>query len=42
MVEMRVADMGGFDKRVLYYASKSYSLQIDRGQKYEKLSPTNS
>jgi predicted transposase/invertase (TIGR01784 family) len=40
IVEMQVADVDGFDKRVLYYASKSYSSQIERGDLYEKLNPT--
>lgn len=40
IVEMQVADVDGFDKRVLYYASKSYSAQIERGDQYEKLNPT--
>ncbi len=40
IVEMQVAEMDGFDKRVLYYASKSYSSQIERGDLYEKLNPT--
>ncbi len=40
IVEMQVADVDGFDKRVLYYASKSYSSQIDRGDLYEQLNPT--
>jgi predicted transposase/invertase (TIGR01784 family) len=40
IVEMQVAEIDGFDKRVLYYASKSYSAQIDRGDEYEKLNPT--
>jgi predicted transposase/invertase (TIGR01784 family) len=40
IVEMQVAEVDGFDKRVLYYASKSYSAQIDRGDKYEELNPT--
>jgi predicted transposase/invertase (TIGR01784 family) len=40
IVEMQVAELEGFDKRVLYYASKSYSSQIDRGDDYEKLNPT--
>ena len=35
-----LAEVDGFDKRVLYYASKSYSSQIDRGDLYEKLNPT--
>ena len=37
---MQVAEVEGFDKRVLYYASKSYSAQIERGDQYEKLHPT--
>jgi predicted transposase/invertase (TIGR01784 family) len=40
IVEMQVAEVDGFDKRVLYYASKSYSSQIERGDDYEKLNPT--
>ncbi len=40
IVEMQVAEVDGFDKRVLYYASKSYSAQIERGDEYEKLNPT--
>jgi predicted transposase/invertase (TIGR01784 family) len=40
IVEMQVAEVEGFDKRVLYYASKSYSAQIERGDLYERLNPT--
>ena len=40
IVEMQVAEVEGFDKRVLYYASKSYSAQIERGDQYGKLNPT--
>lgn len=40
IVEMQVAEIEGFDKRVLYYASKSYSAQIERGDDYENLNPT--
>ena len=40
IVEMQVAEVEGFDKRVLYYASKSYSAQIERGDDYEMLNPT--
>lgn len=40
IVEMQIAEVDGFDKRVLYYASKSYSSQIERGELYEKLNPT--
>ena len=40
IVEMQVADVEGFDKRVLYYASKSYCAYIDRGDLYEKLNPS--
>jgi predicted transposase/invertase (TIGR01784 family) len=39
IVEMQVAEVDGFDKRVLYYASKSYSAQIERGDQYENLNP---
>ena len=40
IVEMQVAEVDGLNKRVLYYASKSYTAQIDRGDLYEKLNPT--
>ncbi len=40
IVEMQVAEADGFDKRVLYYASKSYESQIERGDEYKKLKPT--
>lgn len=40
IVEMQVAEVDGFDKRVLYYALKSYSSQIERGDDDEKLNPT--
>ena len=39
IIEMQVADIEGFDKRVLYYSSKSYSDQIKRGDFYRKLKP---
>jgi predicted transposase/invertase (TIGR01784 family) len=39
IIEMQVAEADGFDSRVLYYASKSYSAQIQRGDEYEKLKP---
>lgn len=40
IVEMQVADVKGFDKRVQYYASRDYSMQIDSGDKYAQLRPT--
>jgi predicted transposase/invertase (TIGR01784 family) len=40
IVEMQVAEIKDFDKRVLYYASQSYTNQIERGDLYEKLNPT--
>ncbi len=40
IVEMQIAPVDGFDKRVLYYASKSYSSQIERGDAYKNLNPT--
>ena len=39
IVEMQVADVDGFAQRVLYYASKSYTDQIKRGDFYRKLQP---
>ena len=40
VVEMQVADVDGFDKRVQYYTCRDYSSQIDRGEQYPKLKPT--
>ena len=40
IVEMQVADKKGFDKRVQFYTSRDYSMQIDRGEDYPKLKPT--
>ncbi|TAF44998.1 MAG: Rpn family recombination-promoting nuclease/putative transposase [Sphingobacteriales bacterium] len=40
IIEMQIAQVDGFHKRVLYYASKSYSSQINRGDDYENLMPT--
>lgn len=39
IIEMQVGDLNGFEKRVLYYASKSYSDQIKRADFYRKLRP---
>lgn len=39
VVEMQVADKTGFDKRVQYYISRDYSMQIDKGEDYPLLSP---
>ncbi len=39
IVEMQVAEKSGFAKRVLYYTSKSYVEQIERGDFYRKLKP---
>ena len=38
-VEMQVGDLDGFEKRVLFYSSKSYSDQIKRADFYRKLRP---
>ncbi len=40
IVEMQVADKDGFDKRVQYYTSRDYSMQIEQGDDYIKLNPT--
>lgn len=37
---MQVAEVKDFDKRVLYYASQSYTDQIERGDLYPNLRPT--
>ena len=39
IIEMQVAEPDGLDKRLLYYASKEYSQQIDSGELYSKLKP---
>jgi len=39
VVEMQVADKVGFDKRVQYYLSRDYSMQIDQGEDYPLLHP---
>lgn len=40
IVEMQVADRKGFEKRVQYYTSRDYSMQIEKGEDYPKLKPT--
>ncbi len=40
VIEMQVTEPASFDKRVQYYASRDYSMQIDRGENYKKLKPT--
>ena len=39
IIEMQVGDLDGFEKRVLYYTSKSYADQIKRADFYRKLRP---
>lgn len=39
VVEMQVAEKNGFDKRVQYYVSRDYSMQINRGKDYPLLNP---
>lgn len=39
IIEMQVAEPEGLDKRLLYYASKEYSQQIESGEFYTKLKP---
>ncbi len=39
IIEMQVAELDGLDKRLLYYASKEYSQQIESGELYIKLRP---
>lgn len=41
IVEMQVADKEGFVKRAQYYASRDYSMQINKGEDYPKLYPTH-
>ena len=37
IIEMQVADTGGFEQRAQYYAAKAYSRQLLSGQGYERL-----
>ena len=39
VIEMQLADVNGFAKRVQYYTSKEYASQIDQGEEYELLKP---
>jgi predicted transposase/invertase (TIGR01784 family) len=39
IVEMQVAEVEFFHKRILYYTSQSYVAQINEGDKYKKLKP---
>ncbi len=39
IVEMQVAEVDSFNKRVLYYTSKGFADQIQRGDLYKKLNP---
>ncbi len=39
IIEMQVAEPDGLDKRLLYYASKDYSQQIESGEYYTELKP---
>lgn len=39
IIEMQVAEPDGLDKRLLYYASKDYSQQIESGELYTQLKP---
>ncbi len=39
VVEMQVAAQDGFDKRVQYYLSRDYSMQINKGDDYPLLNP---
>lgn len=37
IVEMQVANTGGFEKRAQYYAAKAYGSQVNVGEQYENL-----
>jgi len=41
IIEMQVADIDGFGKRVQYYTCRDYSMQIKRGENYPLLKPTH-
>ncbi|MFK7799943.1 MAG: Rpn family recombination-promoting nuclease/putative transposase [Aureispira sp.] len=40
IIEMQMADVDGFDKRVQYYTCRDYSAQLKQGEKYHLLKPT--
>jgi predicted transposase/invertase (TIGR01784 family) len=39
IIEMQVLNVEGFEKRILYNAAKSYSIQLDQGEAYSLLNP---
>lgn len=39
IIEMQVLNVAAIEKRILYNAAKSYSLQLKKGQKYHLLNP---
>jgi len=39
LIEMQISPMDGLHKRVLYYTTRNYSSQIERGDLYKKLNP---
>jgi predicted transposase/invertase (TIGR01784 family) len=39
IIEMQVLNVAGFEKRVLYNATKTYSAQLKKGDKYSALNP---
>ncbi len=39
IVEMQVLNVAGFEKRILYNAAKSYSIQLQAGEDYKLLNP---
>ncbi|HBE20846.1 MAG TPA: transposase [Cyanobacteria bacterium UBA11149] len=39
IIEMQVLNVEGFEKRILYNAAKSYSMQLEIGQSYTLLNP---
>ena len=39
IIEMQVLNVESFEKRILYNAAKSYSVQLQTGEKYSQLNP---
>lgn len=39
IIEMQVLNVEGFEKRVLYNATKAYAMQLDKGEQYNLLNP---
>ncbi len=39
IIELQIASERNFDKRIVFYSAKSYSIQLEKGEDYRKLMP---